>query len=429
MAFEGIALFAIFGVLLLLRVPVAFALMFASIMLFFADERLVAWTISQRLFFGVDSFVLLAVPLFILTANIMNEARVTARLIDLTYALVGWIRGGLGMVNVGVSMIFAGVSGSSTADTAAIGAVLIPQMTRRGYSPGFSVAVTAASSVIGTIIPPSIQMIVWGALTNTSIAAMFLGGVIPGILIGLVQLGLVYGISVKHDYPKEESFSFRKLVHAILDSVLALGVPVVVIGGIIFGIVTATEAAVLSVLYSLVLGLLVFRTISLADLPRIFRNTAELACLPLFALAAASIFGYLLSYFRLPIMLAEILGDLPPFVLLPAIMLCWLVIGTFLDALPAMVLMIPIFAPLVEATGIDPVHYGVVSVMGLALGLVTPPYGLCLLLASSIANTPVIEGIKHLMPFFAGILLVIVLAIFIPELTLWLPDQLLQMTR
>jgi tripartite ATP-independent transporter DctM subunit len=223
--------------------------------------------------------------------------------------------------------------------------------------------------------------------------------------------------------------SFRKVASALMNSLLALGVPVVVIGGIIFGIVTATEAAVLSVLYSLALGLFVYRTIGIRDLPRIFRGTAELACLPLFALASASVFSYLLAYFRLPTMLMDLLGDVPTAALLPVIMLCWLIIGTFLDALPAMVLMIPLFAPLVEAAGIDPVHYGVVSVMGLALGLVTPPYGLCLLLASTIAGIPILEGIKHLLPFFLGILAVIFLATFVPQLTLWLPDQVLQMTR
>ena len=425
MAFEGFALFCLFGLLMVLRVPIAFALLCSSIALFFVDERLVAWTINQRLFAGVDSFVLLAVPLFILTANIMNEAKVTARLIDLTYALVGWIRGGLGMVNVGVSMIFAGVSGSSTADTAAVGGVLIPQMTRRGYEPGFTVVVTAASSVIGTIIPPSIQMIVWGSLTNTSIAAMFLGGLVPGILVGLVLLALVYGISVKRGYPKEERVSLGELGRAASASTLALGVPVVVIGGIVLGVVTATEAAVLSVLYSLVLGLFIYRTITFRDLPRIFRNSAELACLPLFALAAASVFGYLLSYFRMPLILMDVMGGIPEAALLPVILICWLVIGTFLDPLPAMVLMIPIFAPLVEAAGIDPVQYGVVSVMGLALGLITPPYGLCLLLSSALAGIPIVGAIRSLIPFFLAICLVIALAIFVPEVTLWLPGALL----
>lgn len=429
MPIDGFLLLALFAGLMLLRIPVAFALLLSSILFFLIDDRLVAWTISQRLFFGVDSFVLLAVPLFILTANIMNQSQVTARLIELTVAIVGWIRGGLGMVNVGVSMLFAGVSGSSTADTAAVGGVLIPQMVDRGYDRGFTVAVTAASSVIGTIIPPSIQMIVWGSLTNTSISAMFLGGVIPGILIGFGQMGIVYSVARKRGYPKEEQLSVVKIRRALLEASLALGIPLVVIGGIVFGIVTATEAAVLAVLYSLFLGLVVYRTIGVRDLPRIFRESAALTALPLFALAAASVFGYLLSYFRVPIVLEALLGDLPAALVLPFIVLCWLIIGTFLDALPAMVLMIPIFAPLVESMGIDPVHYGVVSVMTLALGLVTPPYGLCLLLASAIARLPALEAMRALLPFFFCILGVIGLCMVFPQLTLWLPDQLLRLVQ
>ncbi len=427
MVLEGILLLGVFAFLLVLRVPVAFALLFSSILLFFTDERLVAWTINQRLYFGVDSFVLLAVPLFILTANIMNAAGVTTRLINFAHALVGWVRGGLAMINVGVSMIFAGVSGSSTADTAAVGGVLIPQMIQRGYDKGFTTAVTAASSVIGTIIPPSIQMIIWGSLTNTSIAAMFLGGIIPGILIGFSQLGIVYSVSRRANYPKEKMLTLGEAARATLDSIPALGVPLVVIGGIVFGFVTATEAAVLSVLYSLALGLFVYRTIRFRDLPRILRETAELACLPLFALAAASVFGYLLSYFRMPLLLVDLMGDLPPYLVLPFITLCWLILGTFLDALPAMVLMIPFFAPLIKSVGIDPVHYGVVSVMALALGLVTPPYGLCLLLASKIAKNPILSGIRALLPFFLGILLVIVLCVIFPQLTLWLPTHVLRL--
>lgn len=429
MIIDGILLLGVFAGFLLLRVPVAFSLLLSSIIFFLIDERLVSWTISQRLFFGVDSFVLLAVPLFILTANIMNQSQVTARLIDLTIAIVGWVRGGLGMVNVGVSMLFAGVSGSSTADTAAVGGILIPQMVDRGYDKGFSVAVTAASSVIGTIIPPSIQMIVWGSLTNTSISAMFLGGVIPGILIGFGQMGIVYTVARRNDYPKEERLSVVKVRRALFQASLTLGIPAVVIGGIVFGVVTATEAAVLAVLYSLLLGLVVYRTIRIRDLPRVFRESAELTALPLFALAAASVFGYLLSYFRVPFVLETLLGNLPAILVLPFIVLCWLVVGTFLDALPAMVLMIPVFAPLVESMGIDPVHYGVVSVMTLALGLVTPPYGLCLLLASAVARIKILVAMRALLPFFFCILGVICLCMAFPQLTLWLPNQLLRLVQ
>lgn len=425
MVFEAAVLFGLFFAALIVRVPVAFALAFASIVMFLADDRLLVWTVTQRLFFGVDSFVLLAVPLFILAANIMNEARITERLIDLASAMVGWVTGGLGMVNVAVSMVFAGISGSSAADTAAVGGTLIPQMLKRGYGPGFTVAVTATSSVIGTIIPPSIQMIVWASLTNTSIAAMFLGGVIPGIMIGLVLMALVYLISRRENYPREPAISIRRAAIAFGNAALALTVPAVVIGGIVMGIVTATEAAVLAVLCALVLSVLVYRSISLMALWRVFRDSAELSALPLFALASASVFSYLLSYYQLPLALMSVIGDVPPYLLLPFVVLCWLLIGTFLDALPAMVLMVPLFAPSVAAAGIEPVHYGVTSVIALAIGLVTPPYGLCLLLASAIANIPIIASIRALLPFLAGLLLVVTLVILFPRLTVWLPGLLL----
>ena len=419
---EAVVLLVSFICLIAVRVPIAFALLLSGSLFFFFEDRLVPWTITQRMFSGVDSFVILAVPLFILTANLMNEAQVTSRLIRLTMAIIGVVRGGLGMVNVATSMIFAGVSGSSTADTAAVGSVLIPQMSKRGYDKEFSVAVTASSSVIGTIIPPSIQMIFWGALTNTSIGAMFLGGMIPGILIGGGMLAVVYATAVRQDYPTEDRIAWSEVRDAFWDSLLALGVPVVVIGGIILGIVTATEAAVLSVIYALILGLFVYRSISLRDLPRIFRESANLSCLPLFALAAASVFSFLLAYYRIPRLLGGALEGVPLVLLLPAIVLIWLLIGTFLDALPAMVIMIPVLAPLVTSAGLDPVQYGVISVMALASGLITPPYGLCLLLSASIADIPMAQAIRGLWPFFLVIMSVIVLCMLFPPIVTWLPS-------
>jgi len=421
MAFEFFILFGGFVVLALLRVPIAFAMLLASLMVF-VIEGLEPWVITERMFSGVDSFVLLAVPFFILAGNIMNEAKVTDRLIRLAYAIVGAFRGGLGMVNVAVSMVFAGISGSSTADTAGVGSVLIPQMRKRGYPPEFSVAVTAASSVMGVIIPPSILMVVWGALTNTSIGALFLGGIIPGLTIGLGMMGLVYISARRHGYPSEERISVREIGGAAWESLLALGIPLVVIGGIVFGIVTATEASVLAVLYALLLGLVVYRTIRLRDLPRVFRDSARLSALSLFALAAASVFAYLLAYYRMPFALESLMGDLPPALVLPVIALVWLIVGTFMDALPAMALMIPVFQPVVTASGLDPVHYGVVSVVALAIGLITPPYGLCLLLASSIADIPVVQTLRHTLVFLIFLILVLLAILFIPQLVLWLPE-------
>ena len=354
----------------------------------------------------------------------MNEAKVTDRLIRLALAIVGHIRGGLGMVNVMVSMIFAGISGSSTADTAGVGSVLIPQMRKQGYSVEFSVAVTAASSVMGSIIPPSVLMIVWGSLTSTSIGALFLGGVVPGAMIGFSMMAVVYVSARRYGYPSEERISLKEVGRAFWESLLAIGVPLVVIGGIVLGIVTATEASALAVLYALVLGLLVYRTVRLQDLPSIFRDSARLASLSLFALAAATVFAYLISYYQLPFVLRAFIGDLNPILLLPVIALLWLIIGTFMDALPAMAIMIPIFDPAVSATGLDPVHYGVVSVVALSIGLITPPYGLCLLLASAIAEVPVAQVLRSTLMFLAALVLVLLLLLFFPQLVLWLPNLL-----
>jgi tripartite ATP-independent transporter DctM subunit len=421
---ETVILFAGFVVLALLRVPIAFALLVSSLVVFLMTGRLQPWTLTQNIYAGLDSFVLLAVPFFILAGSIMNEAKATDRLLRLANAMVGFVRGGLGMVNVAVSMAFAGISGSSTADTAGVGTILIPQMRKRGYPVEFSVAVTAASSVMGSIIPPSILMVVWGAYTNTSIGALFLGGIIPGAMIGFTMMGIVYVTARRHDYPREDRIHLREVGRAFWESLLALGVPLVVIGGIVLGIVTATEASVLAVLYALILGLLVYRTLRIRDLPRVFRDSARLAALSLFALAAASVFAYLLGFYRIPFALQGVIGDLPPALLLPFIALLWLTIGTFMDALPAMAIMIPVFDPIIEATGLDPVHYGVVSVVALSIGLITPPYGLCLLLASAIAGIPATQALRSLLPFFVAMVVIVVVLVFIPGLVLWLPNLL-----
>lgn len=418
----GIGLLVGFLLLLVLRVPIAFALILVSGLYFVIDPKLGAWGIAERFTLGVDSFVLLAVPFFIFAALLMNEAQITDRLLRFTRAIVGRLTGGLGMVNVGVSMAFAGVSGSAQADTAGIGSVLIPEMKKRGYPADFSVAITATSSVMGAIIPPSILMILWGSLTGTSIKGLFLGGILPGFGIGVGLLAYVYFVSRRHGYPKEPRISMRETARAALDSGLALGIPLLVIGGIVAGFVTATEAAVLAVLYALFLGCVVYRTLNLRNIGVALRDTVHLTALSMFAVGAASAVGFLLAYYRIPFVVSELFDAIPPFWLLAAIVLVWLVLGMFLDSFPAMVIMVPVFAPLVAAAGIDPIQYGVVSVMTLAVGLATPPFGLCVLLASAIGGIPVAHALRAL----AGPLIVMVgilcLAIFVPEFVLFVPS-------
>lgn len=418
----GLVLLGLFLLLLVLRVPIAFALILACLPFFLVDPRMDQTLLAQQVYSGIDSFVLLAVPFFILAASIMNASQVTDRLIVLAQALVGWIRGGLGITNVAASMGFGGVSGSSNADVAGLGSVLIPQMERRGYPAGYAVGVTAASAVMGSIIPPSIQMVVWGSLTGTSIGALFLAGVIPGLLIGIGMMVVAYLVARIQDFPRETRAPAREVAVAFRDSLLALGIVVLVLGGILGGFVTATEAAVLAVLYALFLGMVVYRTISWRDLPKIFRDSALFSVLPLFALAAAGALAYLMAYYRIPQVLESVVEGVSPWALLWVVAVVFLIIGIFLDALPAMAIMIPVLAPAAAAAGLDPVHYGIVSILSLALGLITPPYGLCLLLAAKIGNIHVLRAVPATLPFAAVIVATITLVILVPQVTLWLPS-------
>jgi tripartite ATP-independent transporter DctM subunit len=418
----ALVLLVLFAVFLVLRVPIAFALLLACLPFFLLDVRMDAPLLAQQVYGGTDSFVLLAVPFFILAAAIMNASKVTDRLIVLAQALVGWIRGGLGMTNVVTSMGFGGVSGSSSADVAGLGSALIPQMERRGYPVGFAVGVTAASAVIGSIIPPSIQMVVWGSLSGTSIGALFLAGVVPGLLLGVGMMAVVYVQARRQDFPREPRQPFGQVAVALRDSLLALGVVVLVLGGILGGFVTATEAAVLAVLYALFLGLVVYRTIGWRDLPGILRESALLSVLPLFALAAAGALAYLMAYYRIPLEVADRVGDVPPWALLWAVALVFILLGIFLDALPAMAIMIPVLAPAATAAGLDPVHYGIVAILSLALGLITPPYGLCLLLAAKIGDIPVLRAVPATTPFGLVIVATIAVVILVPQIVLWLPS-------
>lgn len=417
----ALVVLALFLVLLLLRVPIAFALLLACLPFFLIDPRMDEGLLAQQVYAGIDSFVLLAVPFFILAAAIMNASQVTERLIVLAQALIGWIRGGLGITNVATSMGFGGVSGSSNADVAGLGSVLIPQMARRGYPVTYAVGVTAASSVIGSVLPPSIQMVVWGSLTGTSIGALFLAGAVPGLLIGVGMMVVAYVIARRHDFPREQRPPLRDVVVALRDSLLALAIIVLVLGGILGGFVTATEAAVIAVLYALFLGLVVYRTLSLRDLPKIFRDSALFSVLPLFALAAAGALAYLIAYYRIPEVIQGAVEGVPAWAMLWVVAAVFLILGIFLDALPAMAIMVPVLAPAADAAGLDPVHYGVVAVMSLAMGLITPPYGLCLLLAAKIGEVPVLRAVPATVPFGLVILGVIALVILVPSIALWLP--------
>jgi tripartite ATP-independent transporter DctM subunit len=420
----AVALLGILLLLILMSVPIAFSIGISSLLVILMEGNLTPWIMIQRTFGGLDSFVILAIPLFLLTGEVMNRAGITDELIDFSSTVVGHIRGGLAHINVFVSMIFAGISGSSTADTAGIGKLLIPAMIKRGYSKEFTVAVTAASSTLGQIIPPSIIAVIYAATVGISVGALFLGGAVPGILIGLAQMVVSYIFARKYNYPAEERSSFRKILHAFKKAILPMLSPVLLIGGIIGGIFTATEAAVVSAVYSILIAIFVYRSIKLKELWDIFVTTALNASVTIFCIAIAAVFGYLLAYFHVPEMLGSVITQIAsgPVSFLLIVILLFLIVGTFMDATPAIIILAPMLAPIACTFGVNPIHLGVIIVLTLALGLITPPYGLCLLVAAQIANIPVNFKLMRTMSIFilVSLLIIILIALF-PDIALFIP--------
>lgn len=419
----GILLVVVFLVLMVIGVPIAFVIGIVSFIGVFSIENLPEVTVPIKMLNGIDSFVLLAVPLFILAANLMNHGKISQKLIDLSLAVVGHIRGGLAHSNILVSMIFAGVSGAAQADTAGVGKILIPNMKKQGYDTETAVAVTAASSTIGVIIPPSIPMIIFAGLTNASIGALFLGGIIPGILIGVSMMVFIYVMALKKGYPRSERASFRTFLKLVIETLPALFTPVIIIGGIITGFFTATEAAAVASLYTLLISMFYYKTLKVSDLPQILRDTLALSSLSLFALAAASALGELMSYYQLSVVAQQFFVDnvCTKWLFILIVIAFFLFIGTFMDAIPAMILFVPIILPTAVLFEMDPVHLGLIVVMTLAIGLVTPPYGLCLLLAAKIGDLSIEKSLVAILPYILIILVVLLFVAFFPDIAFFLP--------
>lgn len=420
-------LFITFGVLVVLRVPVSFALALACIPVFVIAPHLTPSLLFDVMFKSYNAFILLAVPFFLLAANLMNAAGITDRLINLARASVGHLPGGLGHINVVVSMLFAGISGSSTADAAGIGSLLIPAMKKEGYDTSFTVAITACSSVMGVIIPPSILMIVWGGLMSVSIGGLFLAGVLPGVLIALSMMGTVLVYAKLRNYPVEARASLREFGVALAQATLALLTPVIIVGGIVGGLFTATEASVVAVVYSLLLGMLVYRTIGLRKLVGVLYDSARFAAISLFAVGTASAFGWALAYFQIP---RALVGEIEAMGLGPVgfgLMAAgaFLLIGMFIDAIPAIVILGTVLWPVAQAVGMNPIHFAMIGIISLAFGLVTPPYGLCLLIACAIGEIRVIQALKDVAIVLLPMLGVLLFVILVPDAILALPRLLL----
>jgi tripartite ATP-independent transporter DctM subunit len=420
----GLVLFGLFFLLMILRVPVAFALGLACVPILLIEPRLSLMSMAQETFNAYNSFILLAVPFFLLTANLMNIGGITDRLMVLSRTMVGHWPGGLAQINVVLSVFFAGISGSSTADAASQSKIFIEAQRKEGYDDSFSVAITAVSAVLAVIIPPSILMIVWGGILTTSIGALFLAGIVPGLLIALAQMATVHAYAVRRGYPTYPRASWRELARAAAKSFLALLTPGIIIGGKIFGWFTATESAAIAVLYALVLSLIVYREMDMAGLYQALLDTGKLAGVALFCVGTASMFGWLLAYYKIPeaILSGVMSWNLGFYGVGYFIALVFLVIGCFLDAIPAIIICGPILAPLAKSVAMDPVHFAMIGIVSLAFGLVTPPYGLCLMVACSVAGMRIRDAIKDTMIMLVPMLLVLALVIAIPAVSLWLPS-------
>ncbi len=416
-------LFGLFFVFLFLRVPIAFALALAALPILAIEPRLSVMTLAQETFNAYNSFILLAVPFFLLTANLMNVGGITDRLVFLSRTMVGHFPGGLAQINVVLSIFFAGISGSSTADAASQSKIFIAAQRKEGYDDSFSVAITAVSAVLAVIIPPSILMIVWGGILTVSIGALFLAGIVPGLLIGLVQMATVHVYAKRRGYPTYPRATWVDLSKALAVSAPALTTPFIIVGGKVFGWFTATESACIAVLYAGALSLFIYREMDLKGLHHALLDTGKLAAVALFCVGTASVFGWLLAYYQIP---KAILAGVSSWGMGPTltgffIAFVFLVVGCFLDAIPAIIIVGTILDPLAKSVGMDPVHFAMIGIVSLAFGLVTPPYGLCLMISCAVAGIRMVDVLKDAMIMLLPMLGVLALVIMWPDVALFLP--------
>ncbi len=410
-------------VLLAIGAPVAFAIALA-IAIYIGGATFSIDLLPQRIFAGLDSFTILAIPLFVLAGELMNASGITSRVINLANALVGHAKAGLAQVNIWSSVIFAGLSGSAVADTSAIGRIFIPSMEKEGYPRDFAAALTAASSVIGPIIPPSIPVIIYALITsNVSVPALFLAGIIPGILLAIALSVYVRIFAANYATPRGR-MNMRQKMRALWDGLIPLFMPVFVIGSILAGIVTPTEAASFAVFYALVVGLFVFRELKPSDLPGIFANSMRDSSSILIIMGTVAAANWFMTFAGIPQAVSSfVLGyvDSPTmFLILINIML--LGVGLVLEGIAAMLVLVPILHPIAISLGIDPTHFGIVVIFNLMIGLITPPMGLCLFVADAIANVGMARMIKSIMPLFLVELAVLILITFVPQLVTFMPN-------
>jgi tripartite ATP-independent transporter DctM subunit len=426
---EILWLIGAFLVLVIIGVPIAYSIGASSIVYLLMFNPGFVEMLPQRIWSGTNSFVIMAMPLFVLAGELMNNGGITKRIINSSAYLVRPFRGGLGEVNVVASMIFGGISGSSVADTSALGSVLIPQMMEKGYPKGFSAGVTVASSTMGMIIPPSIPMLMYAMVSGESVGALFLAGLIPGLLIGVLQMGTVYIISKKKGYhPEHKPFDRKHFTHTMKDGALAMLMPVIIVLAVSTGVATATESAAVAVLYAIIIGAVVYQEFKLKDLHGLLKKTFLTSSSIMIIVGFSMIFSWILAVEQVPQVVADffLTMDLGRNWILLILISIILLIGTFIDVAPALLLVVPILLPVMQGLGVDGLQFGAIMITGCAIGLVTPPVGMCLNAATKVCKMEITQIFKAALPFIICNVVVLILVTYVPAVSMWLPNLLLK---
>jgi tripartite ATP-independent transporter DctM subunit len=424
-----IALMGLLFGLMLIGLPVALSMGAASLVLLLSLRGIagVPWDImAQRILYGVNNFTLLAIPFFILAGRLCNEAKITDRIFEFARCLVGHFRGGLGHVNVVASMIFAGMSGSAVADAGGLGQMEIKAMRDDGYDADFSTAVTGASATIGPIIPPSIPIVIYGALADTSIAKLLIGGFLPGVTMGIAMMILISALAYRFGYKRKRRATFKELLKAFKRGILPLFTPMIIMGGILSGVFTPTEASAIAVVYAFILGL-VYKTLSFSGLIKVLKETMMDTAIILLIVGASGLYSWIIARYQVTGALIDSMGSFitHPLLLLLFINLFLLAVGCFIDPTPALFILTPVLVPLVREFGIDTVHFGVIMVFNLMIGLITPPVGTVLYTLQRITATPFERIVRAIVPFYIPLLITLVFIVIYPPLTLFLPNLVL----
>jgi len=411
--------------LMLMRVPIAFALALSCIG-YIALEGLPPVLLMHNMVNGMNSFPLLAIPFFILAGALMNSSGITSRIFAFARSIVGWMHGGLGHVNVGASIIFAGMSGAAVADAGGLGAIEIKAMRDAGYDDDFSVGVTAASSTIGPIIPPSLPLVIFGVMASVSIGDLFVAGIVPGLLMALALMIMVWFYARRRGYPTDTGFSVSNVGRTFVSAFLPLMTPVIIVGGIVSGAFTPTEAAVCAAAYALALGVLVYRTITVRSFVRVSMETIETTASIMLIVGAATVFAWILTANQAAAQFADFMFSITDNrnAILLIIMLVVLIIGLFMETIAAISILVPVLLPISAEIGVDPVHLGVIIILNLMIGLLTPPVGMVLFVLSKVSGVPFGQCVRATMPFLVPLIGVLLLLTFVPALTLALPEYL-----